>query len=104
VHGYTKELILLNIGSGMNGWLILGFFAQALFASRFIVQWIVSERAGESVVPEVFWLISLVGSTLLLMYAIYKRDPVFIVGQASGLFVYFRNIYLIERKKKCGKN
>ncbi|HPR83755.1 MAG TPA: lipid-A-disaccharide synthase N-terminal domain-containing protein [Pontiellaceae bacterium] len=87
----------------MNGWLILGFFAQALFASRFIIQWIASERAGESVMPEAFWMISLAGSTLLLVYAIYKQDPVFILGQASGLLVYFRNIHLIERKKKCGK-
>ena len=85
----------------MNGWLILGFFAQALFASRFVVQWIASERAGESVVPEIFWLISLGGSTLLLLYAIHKQDPVFIVGQASGLFIYFRNIHLIQRKRKC---
>lgn len=88
----------------MDGWLILGFFAQALFASRFIVQWIASERAGESIVPEVFWLISLAGSTLLLLYAIHKLDPVFILGQASGLLIYFRNMHLIQRKRKCGKN
>jgi lipid-A-disaccharide synthase-like uncharacterized protein len=86
-----------------NGWLILGFFAQALFASRFIVQWIASERAGESVMPEVFWLLSLAGSGLLLAYAINKKDPVFILGQASGLLVYLRNIHLIRRKKKCGE-
>ena len=89
--------------NGLNGWLILGFFAQALFASRFIVQWIASERAGESVMPEVFWLLSLAGSSLLLAYAIKQRDPVFILGQSSGFLVYLRNLHLIKRKKKCGK-
>ena len=87
----------------MNGWLILGFFAQALFASRFIIQWIASERAGESVMPEVFWLLSLLGSSLLLAYAIKQKDPVFILGQSTGFLVYLRNLHLIKRKKKCGK-
>lgn len=89
--------------NGLNGWLILGFFAQALFASRFIIQWIASERAGESVMPEVFWLLSLVGSSLLLAYAIKQKDPVFILGQSTGFIVYLRNLHLIKRKKKCGK-
>jgi lipid-A-disaccharide synthase-like uncharacterized protein len=89
--------------NGLNGWLILGFFAQALFASRFIIQWIASERAGESVMPEVFWLLSLVGSSLLLAYAIKQKDPVFILGQSTGFLVYLRNLHLIKRKKKCGK-
>ena len=89
--------------NSLNSWLILGFFAQALFASRFIVQWIASERAGESVMPEVFWLLSLVGSSLLLAYAIKQKDPVFILGQSTGFLVYLRNLHLIKRKKKCGK-
>ncbi len=59
----------------MDFWLILGLIAQAIFAARFFVQWIASERAGESVVPDLFWLISLVGSLLLLIYAIHKKDP-----------------------------
>jgi lipid-A-disaccharide synthase-like uncharacterized protein len=85
----------------MQGWLILGLFAQGLFTARFIIQWIASERAGESVVPDLFWLISLSGSTLLLLYAVHQRDPVFILGQSTGIFIYLRNIHLILRKKKC---
>lgn len=85
----------------MNFWMILGFFAQAVFSIRFIVQWIASERAGESVMPELFWLISLTGSLLLLLYAIHQRDPVFIIGQGSGILIYLRNMHLIVRKKKC---
>lgn len=87
----------------MTGWLILGFSAQALFASRFIIQWIASERAGESVMPDVFWLLSLLGSSLLLIYAIKQKDPVFILGQSTGFLVYLRNLHLIKRKRKCGK-
>jgi lipid-A-disaccharide synthase-like uncharacterized protein len=79
-------------------WLVLGFIAQALFASRFVVQWISSERAGQSVVPTAFWYLSLVGALLLLIYAVYRRDPVFIVGQSMGGFIYARNLALIKRK------
>lgn len=80
-------------------WLGLGFVAQALFASRFIVQWISSERAGQSVVPLSFWYLSLGGALLLLIYAIYKRDPVFITGQSVGGLIYARNLVLIARKR-----
>jgi len=79
-------------------WLGLGFVAQALFASRFIVQWISSEKAGQSVVPTAFWYLSLGGALLLLIYAIYKRDPVFITGQSVGGLIYARNLVLIARK------
>jgi len=81
-------------------WLVLGFVAQALFSARFMVQWIASERAGKSVMPVVFWYLSISGSVLLLAYAIYRRDPVFILGQSAGLIVYFRNLYLIGREKR----
>jgi lipid-A-disaccharide synthase-like uncharacterized protein len=81
-------------------WLVLGFVAQALFSARFILQWIASERAGKSVMPVVFWYLSISGSVLLLAYAIYRRDPVFILGQSAGLIVYFRNLYLIGREKR----
>jgi lipid-A-disaccharide synthase-like uncharacterized protein len=81
-------------------WLVLGFIAQALFSARFILQWIASERAGKSVMPVVFWYLSISGSVLLLAYAIYRRDPVFILGQSAGLIVYFRNLYLIGREKR----
>ncbi len=81
-------------------WLGVGFVAQAIFASRFIVQWIASERAKESIVPVSFWILSLFGGILLFSYALWRRDPVFIVGQGSGLFIYSRNLYLIYKKKQ----
>jgi len=81
-------------------WLVLGFVAQGLFSARFMVQWIASERAGKSVMPVIFWYLSISGSVLLLAYAIYRQDPVFILGQSAGLIVYFRNLYLIGREKR----
>ena len=78
-----------------DGWVMLGFAAQAFFTMRFVVQWIASERARKSVVPVAFWFFSLGGGTLLLVYALYRRDPVFIAGQALGLLVYIRNLYFI---------
>jgi lipid-A-disaccharide synthase-like uncharacterized protein len=78
-----------------DGWVILGFAAQALFTMRFVVQWIASERARKSVIPIAFWFFSIGGGVLLLAYALYRRDPVFIAGQALGLVVYFRNVYFI---------
>lgn len=81
-------------------WLGLGFTAQFLFASRFIIQWIASERAGRSIIPVLFWYLSIVGGALLLLYAIWRRDPVFILGQSTGLFVYGRNLYLIHRERR----
>ncbi|GAB1716309.1 MAG: lipid A biosynthesis-like protein [Nitrobacter sp.] len=78
-----------------DGWVVLGFIAQALFTMRFVVQWIASERARKSVIPVAFWFFSIGGGVLLLAYALYRRDPVFIAGQALGLVVYFRNVYFI---------
>ena len=83
----------------MNKWLILGFVGQGLFAGRFLVQWIVSERRSESVIPVAFWVFSIFGGAILLVYAIYRRDPVFILGQAAGLLVYARNLMLIRKKR-----
>ena len=77
-------------------WIITGFVGQALFSARFFVQWVASERAKRSIVPKAFWYFSLVGGLVLLSYAIHKRDPVFIVGQSTGVFVYLRNLYLIR--------
>lgn len=82
-------------------WLGLGFLAQALFSARFLVQWIASERTGKSIVPDLFWYLSIAGSALLLAYAIYRRDPVFILGQSTGLFIYGRNLYLIRHEKRA---
>ena len=81
-----------------NPWVALGFLGQGLFFSRFLVQWIASERRGRSVVPLAFWYLSLGGGALLLAYAIHRRDPVFILGQAFGFLVYLRNLYLIHRR------
>ena len=79
--------------------LIIGFVGQGLFASRFIVQWIYSERKGESSIPIVFWYLSIAGGVGLLMYAIFRQDPVIITGQSFGILIYVRNLYLIHRKK-----
>ena len=80
-------------------WLYLGFAGQLLFGLRFLVQWVASERKGESVIPIYFWYLSLVGSLILLAYAVFRHDPVFIMGQSTGLFVYTRNLMLIYRKR-----
>jgi lipid-A-disaccharide synthase-like uncharacterized protein len=85
-------------------WLAVGFAGQGLFASRFIIQWFRSEMEGRSVIPLSFWYCSLAGGVVLLAYAIYKRDPVFILGQGSGLFVYARNLYLIFRERALLRN
>ena len=83
----------------MSWWVALGFLAQALFTMRFLVQWIASERAGRSVVPLAFWLFSIGGGVLMLVYALYIKDPVFITGQALGVFIYLRNLYFVMRDK-----
>ena len=88
----------------LNPWLVLGFIAQALFASRFVVQWISSERAGQSIVPIAFWYLSLGGAVLLLIYAISIRDPVFILGQSVGGFIYARNLALIRRGRGSSRD
>ncbi len=81
-------------------WLGVGFAGQICFFSRFLVQWITSEIRKESTIPVAFWYFSVVGSVLLLSYAIWRRDPVFIVGQAFGQIVYVRNLVLIHRRRK----
>ena len=83
--------------SAEHFWLSVGFLGQAFFSMRFLVQWVASERKGESIVPTSFWFFSIGGGLTMLIYAIYRLDPVFIVGQAAGLFVYLRNLYLIQR-------
>lgn len=80
-------------------WLGVGFLGQLLFSSRFVLQWIASERARRSVVPVSFWLFSIAGGIVLLSYAIYRHDPVFIFGQASGLLIYIRNLMLIRSER-----
>ena len=79
-------------------WILIGFAGQFLFAARFIIQWISSERRGTSHIPVQFWYFSLIGGTIMMVYALHRRDPVFVVGQASGLVVYVRNLMLIHRR------
>ena len=81
-------------------WVAIGFAAQAMFSARFLIQWIASEKAGRSVVPVAFWFFSIAGGSILFAYALYRQDPVFIAGQGAGLFIYFRNLWLIFREKK----
>ncbi|NWG24646.1 MAG: lipid-A-disaccharide synthase N-terminal domain-containing protein [Pseudorhodoplanes sp.] len=96
VGGYLQDVFVTNL----DWWVVLGFVAQGLFTARFVVQWIASERAGKSVIPFAFWLFSIGGGVLLLIYALYRKDPVFIAGQSFGVFVYLRNIYFVTRDRK----
>ena len=93
---------MLNYINSLNNieifFLIIGFVGQGLFASRFIVQWIYSEKKGESTIPIVFWYLSIFGGIGLLTYAIFRKDPVIIVGQLFGIFIYLRNLILIYKK------
>jgi lipid-A-disaccharide synthase-like uncharacterized protein len=93
---YLYDVFVTNF----DWWVILGFVAQLMFTGRFLVQWIASERQGRSVIPVAFWFFSIAGGLLLLAYALYRRDPVFIAGQAFGVFVYVRNLYLIMKENK----
>ncbi len=81
-------------------WLTVGFTAQLMFSMRFIVQWIASERARRSIVPEAFWYFSFLGGLMLFAYAVYRFDPVFMLGQGTGLLIYARNIHFIWTHKR----
>ena len=81
-------------------WIGIGFAGQLCFASRFLVQWIASESKGKSHIPIAFWYLSLGGGLILLSYAVWRQDPVFIVGQAFGGVVYVRNLMLIRRERR----
>ncbi len=85
-------------------WILIGFFGQFFFMMRFVVQWLASEKAKKSVIPDLFWFFSIGGGAVLLIYALYRGDPVFIMGQALGLFIYFRNLYFVLRDRKSGTN
>ena len=86
--------------NSLNFWICFGFVGQLLFGSRFLIQWLASEKKKESIIPLAFWYLSIGGSAILLSYAIHRKDPVFILGQCTGLFIYFRNLTLIYKKKK----
>src|SRR4051794_39367271 len=81
--------------------LLVGLVGQGLFTARFLVQWVASERAGRSVIPLSFWFLSLGGSAVLLGYALYRRDPVFILGQSLGTVIYLRNLALVFRERRA---
>ncbi len=90
-------LQFLNVSTTLElWWVMIGFFGQSLFAMRFVIQWITSERAGRSVVPVSFWYFSVAGGFIMFLYAVYRQDPVFIVGQFAGLIIYARNLWLIH--------
>ncbi|MGQ3674563.1 lipid-A-disaccharide synthase N-terminal domain-containing protein [Xanthobacter sp. TB0139] len=97
VGDYLHEVFIMQF----DGWMILGFVAQFMFTMRFVVQWIASERAQRSVIPFAFWTFSLGGGSLLLIYAIYRRDPVFIAGQALSTFIYIRNLQFALRERRA---
>ena len=86
-----------------RGWLAIGLIGQVLFGLRFLIQWICSEIKKESHIPIVFWYFSISGGMILLAYAIHRKDPVFILGQSTGLIVYLRNLRLIYKKHKASK-
>jgi lipid-A-disaccharide synthase-like uncharacterized protein len=96
VGAYLQDVFVARL----DWWVLVGFVAQGLFTLRFLVQWIASERAGRSVIPLAFWFFSLGGGLLLLVYALYRKDPVFIFGQAFGVFVYLRNLYFVLHERK----
>ena len=97
VGNYLHDVFWLR----MDWWVLLGFAAQVFFTLRFAVQWIASERVGKSVIPVAFWWFSIGGGLLLLIYALYRRDPVFIAGQGFGVFVYLRNLYFVMRERRA---
>ena len=95
----------MNTCEAIPAWLLVwGFTGQVAFSLRFLVQWISSERKGESHIPIIFWYFSIVGGSFLLLYAILRKDPVIIVGQFAGLIVYVRNLRLIYKKEKREKS
>ncbi|AZO94842.1 lipid-A-disaccharide synthase N-terminal domain-containing protein [Halocella sp. SP3-1] len=84
-------------------WIVIGLIGQVIFSLRFIIQWLASEKAKKSIVPDVFWYLSIAGSLTLLTYAIHQKDPVFILGQAAGSFIYLRNLVLIKKNNEKQK-
>jgi lipid-A-disaccharide synthase-like uncharacterized protein len=85
-------------------WLLIGFGGQALFMGRFVIQWLVSERSGRSVIPISFWYLSIAGALVLLAYAVHRQDPVFVAGQGLGVAIYLRNLHLIRAERAQAKS
>jgi lipid-A-disaccharide synthase-like uncharacterized protein len=95
VRAYLYDVFVAKL----DFWLVFGIAAQLLFTARFVVQWIVSERLGKSVVPLAFWFLSMGGGVMLLIYGLVRREPIIIMGQALAVFIYMRNLMLIFRSK-----
>ena len=99
VMDHVAEYVRSVFITGLDLAAIVGLLGQAFFSARFLVQWIASERAGRSVIPPAFWLFSVGGGLILLGYALYRRDPVFILGQSFGVFIYARNLMLLAKER-----
>ena len=99
VGDYLYNVFVLNLS-----WLVLfGYIGQLMFTMRFLVQWIATERARKSVFPVAFWFFSIGGGVLLFVYALMKKDPVFILGQGFGVFIYARDLYFVYRERRAGQ-
>ncbi len=99
------ETLASGLGAGTRAelaWILVGLGGQVLFMMRFMVQWIVSEKARRSVIPVAFWWLSIGGAAILLAYAIWRADPVFILGQSLGFFIYCRNLWFIYAERHAG--
>ena len=94
--GWFNTIFNITSPAGI-AWVALGLGGQLLFTGRMLVQWVTSERSRRSVVPEAFWWMSLAGATMLLVYFVWRRDVVGILGQATGWFIYIRNLILIHQ-------
>jgi lipid-A-disaccharide synthase-like uncharacterized protein len=98
---FERLLEFLHVNSWTEfWWVIVGLTGQLMFSMRFLIQWISSERARKSVMPVAFWYFSIAGGLILFAYAVYRKDPVFILGQATGIIIYSRNLYLIHAEKR----
>ena len=87
--------------ASMDMWKVLGLVGQATFGSRFIIQWLVSEKEGRSVIPISFWYISVIGAAITLVYAIHIEEPVFMLPQLAALLIYARNLHFVQREKRA---
>jgi len=89
------------LGLDWNYLVLFGLIGNAVFSMRFLVQWVASERAGESVIPRSFWYWSIAGSIIMCLYFIFQRDPVGILGYLPNTWIYIRNLHLIKRKQRA---
>ncbi len=97
IGGYLYDVFLVKL----DWWAWIGLVAQAMFTGRFLVQWLASEKAGRSVVPFSFWILSILGGVMLLVYALFRRDPVFILGQSLGVVIYVRNVMFVLKERRA---